>query len=333
MTFANIEYLFFLLLLIPLIAFYVFREKKKKESLLFSEIKGLQKLPKQLSVRLRHILIVLRVAGLALLIVALARPQTGAKQRLITSDGIDIVMVLDVSTSMKALDFKPENRLAVAKREIKNFIDKREADRIGLVLFAGQTFIKCPLTMDYSMLKSMVDEVDFSIIKQANNTAIGTAISTASLRLNDSKAKSRVMILLTDGDNNKGVAPELPAKEAAKLGLKIYTIGVGKKGLIDYPYEVRSFGGTKTVIRQIESDLNEESLTKIATLTGGEYFRAENSKELATIYETIDRLEKTEIEAREWIEYEEHFYIFLLIGFILLLLDFILANTRFRRIP
>lgn len=333
MTFANSEYLYLLILLIPLLIFYILSERKKKESILFSDIKGLQKLPKQFSVKLRHILIVLRLAGLSLLIVALARPQTGQKQTSIPSDGIDIVMVLDVSTSMKALDFKPKNRLAVAKREMKNFIDKRTADRVGLVLFAGRSFTKCPLTLDYAMLKRMVDEVDFGMMKE-DGTAIGTAISTAALRLQDSEAKSKIMVLLTDGDNNKGqISPEVAAKATAKLGIKIYTIGVGKKGLIDYPYEVQTFGGTKTVIRQIESDLNEESLKKIATLTGGEYFRAENSEQLANIYDIINRLETTEIEVRSWMEYEDHFYIFLLIGFILLLLDFILAYTKFRRIP
>lgn len=333
MSFANMEYFFLLLLLIPLILFYVMREKKKKESIIFSEVKGIKRLPKQFFVRFRHVLLVLRIAGIVLLIIALARPQTGSTTKIVTSDGIDIVMVLDVSGSMRALDFKPKNRLAVAKREIKKFIDKREADRVGLVLFAGRSFTKCPLTMDYRMLKNMVDEIDFDIMKE-DGTAIGTAISTAALRLNDSKAESKVMILLTDGDNNKGqITPEMAAKETAKLGIKIYTIGIGKKGLIDFPQPVRTFGGTKTRIVQIESDLNEEALKKIATVTGGDYFRAENSKELENIYDIINRLETTEIESREWIDYEDLFYPFLLIGFILLLLDFILANTRFRRVP
>lgn len=334
MKFASPHYFYFLLLLIPLIGFYIFRELRPKESLVFSELKGLKKLPGQDFLFLRHSIIVLRVAGLSLLIVALARPQEEKVIPLRPKKGIDIMLALDVSTSMKALDFTPKNRLHVAKSEIKNFISKRKTDRVGLVLFAGESFVKCPVTLDYKMLKDMVDEVDFHQIPK-DGTAIGTALATAALRLDDSEAQSRIIILLTDGANNAGkISPEQAAKEAAKLGIKIYTIAVGKKGLVDYPVQYTDFSGRPvTRIRQIESDIDEEILDKIAILTGGESFRAQNAKELEKIYDMINRLEKTDIDIPIRTKKEEQFYIYLLLGFILLMIDFLLSNTRYRRVP
>ncbi len=334
-TFANPGYFWLLLALIPLIGFYIWREKKSVGAIRYSELKLLQSLPKQWSVQFRHVLPVLQVVGVVLLTVALARPQEGTTSKMVTTHGVDIMLVMDVSTSMKGLDFQPDNRLEVAKKEMQKFIEKREHDRIGLVLFAGRAFTKCPLTQDYTLLRKFIDEVDFDQMEEQNATAIGTAIATAANRLKESKAKSRMIVLLTDGSNNTGtIGPEIAAQAAAGLDIKVYTIGVGKKGEVPYPVQMRDFSGRiRTTTRMIESDLDEKTLEKIATITDATFFRAENSKALGKIYEMIDRLEKSEVETREWTTYEERFYPWLIAGFILLLLEFLLAHTRFRRIP
>ena len=335
MRLHNPEYLFFLLIWIPMIWIYVRRSRRSAAAIRFSDLSILKKIRPGAMARLRHLPFVLRLAGLALLAVALARPQMGQTEEEVATDGVDIVLVLDVSTSMKALDFQPKNRLFVAKETMKDFITKRQHDRLGLVVFSARAYTKCPLTLDYSILTQFIDEIQFGQIE--DGTAIGTAIATAANRLKDSRAKSRVIILATDGANNRGeIAPLTAAEAAGKMGIKIYTIGVGKDGMIPYPVEmVNPFTGQPagTQVQMMESDLDEASLQSIAEATKGQFFRARDSEGLKLIYEKIDKLEKTEIKSRTYTTYSEKFFPWLLFGAAILFLELTLANTRFRRIP
>jgi Ca-activated chloride channel family protein len=264
----------------------------------------------------------------------MARPQEGRSDEEVTTEGVDIVLVIDVSESMKALDFKPDDRLAVAKLRIKEFVSKREHDRIGLVVFAARSFTKCPLTLDYDVLRSFIDDISYTDFSY--QTAIGTAIATAANRLKDSNAKSKLMILLTDGASNAGDIPPVTAAKAAKeFGIKIYTIGVGKEGQVPMPVTGQNpfTGQTFSTVQMVESDLDEPTLKAIATETSGMYFRAQNAEQLKEIYDQIDKMEKTEIKTTVFTSYEERFYPWLWAGFFVLLLELILQNTRFRRIP
>jgi len=272
---------------------------------------------------------ILRLLAVALLFIALARPQSGSQERELSTEGIDIVMVLDISGSMKAEDFQPNNRLFVAKEEIEKFISKRVSDRIGLVVFARTAFTQCPLTLDYDVLKSFLRQVDFGIID--DGTAIGTALATAVNRLKDSKAKSKVIILLTDGVNNSGEIDPLTAANIAKtFDMKVYTIGVGRPGNSQYTVDDPIFG--KRVV-YMANEIDEESLTQIAKETGGKYFRARSKDELDAIYDDIDSLEKTEIKVKQYINYKELFPKFLLLGFILLFAEAALSQTVLRKVP
>ncbi|MFP4163084.1 MAG: vWA domain-containing protein [Chitinispirillaceae bacterium] len=334
MRFKDPQYLYLLLLWIPMIWLYVVRERKSKVTVRFSDLSILKKLPGSPLLKSRHILPVLRVLGFGFLVIALARPQQGQTETEQTTEGIDIMLVVDLSESMKSLDFKPENRLAVAKERIKEFIQKREHDRIGLVLFGARAYTRCPLTLDYSVLLQMVDGISFT--EFSHQTAIGTALTTAANRLKDSDAKSKVIILLTDGANNTGDIPPLTAaKAASELDIKIYTIGVGKEGQVPFPVTMtnRLTGETFEEVRMLKSDLDEEELTEIAQTSGGTFFRARNSEALKDIYDQIDKMEKTEIKALSYTTYSEHFYFWLWIGFVLLLMEMILQKTIFRRIP
>ena len=335
MRFANPHYAFLFLAFIPLIALYIFREQRSQGAIRYSDTSLLKDIKKPITLYVRHGLLLLRLGGLALLIVALMRPQKGRSFSEITTEGVDIMMVLDVSGSMEALDFKPNNRLAVAKEKIKEFINLREQDRVGLVVFAGRSYTKCPLTLDYPLLEKFVDDIDFSSIT-TQGTAIGTAIATAANRLRESPSKTKIMILLTDGSNNSGeIAPVVAAQASAQLGIKIYTIGIGKKGMVDMPvyYQDPYSGKVTKKFQKMQSDLDEGTLEKVANITGGTFFRAQNSEELSRIYEMIDRLEKTELKTRQYTTWNEKFYGFLLWGALLILIDFILRHTRFRRIP
>jgi Ca-activated chloride channel family protein len=334
MRLRNPEFLFLLLIWIPMVWVYFRRERHGRAALRFSDLSIPRTLGRTLVVKLRHIPFGFRLLGIGLLVVALARPQKGNTEEEITTHGVDIILALDVSTSMKALDFKPQNRLHVAKETIKEFVGKRQHDRIGLVVFAGRSFTKCPLTLDYGILTDFIDELEFGQIE--DGTAIGTAIATAANRIKESSAKSKVIILLTDGENNRGeITPTVAAEAAGELDIKIYTIGVGKKGRIPYPFERRDMwtGKTKTTIETIESQLDEGTLKEIAEITNGEYFRAHNTEELQEIYDQINTLEKTEIKTKSYTTYSERFFPWLLAGFAFLMLELILVNTRFRRIP
>jgi len=334
MTFKNPYFFYLLILTVPMVWLYIRRERRHKVTLAFSDLSIIKKLPMSPYRWLRHVLIAMRVAGFCFLVVALARPQKQNTEVEVTTEGVDIMLILDISESMKALDFKPDDRLTVAKREIKNFVSKREHDRLGLVIFAARAFTRCPLTNDYGVLLHMIDDADYTDF--SNQTAIGTAIATAANRLKDSPAKSKVMILLTDGANNAGdIPPQAAAQAAGELGIKIYTIGVGKEGQVPFPVEVINpqTGRRTQRIQMMPSDINERELADIANLTGGTFFRAQNSESLKKIYEEIDKMEKTEIKSISHISYSEYFYKWLWIGFIILVAEMLLQNTVFRRIP
>ncbi len=327
--FANTEYLLLLLVLAPMIYLYLNRSKSKQGAVLFSDLRIIKKIKPSKMLKVRHILFVLRLAVVFFLVIAIARPQTGHKSTDVYTKGVDIMLALDLSTSMKAEDFKPHNRLAVAKRTISEFIKMRKHDRIGLVVFSAKAFTQCPLTLDYNVLLSFLEKVDFGMID--DGTAIGTAIAVASNRLRETEAKSKIIILLTDGVNNQGeIDPVTAAKAANALGIKIYTIGIGKNGYVPYPVEDPVFGKRYT---QMRSEIDEESLKEIAKITNGKFYRATNKSELSKIYKIIDKMEKTKIKTKEYMQYNELFMWFLFLGVVLLCIEIILANTRFRKVP
>lgn len=319
-----------LLLLIPALYFIQrFQQKQRKASIKYSNISLLTKIPSSRALKLRNSIQLLRYLFLAALIVALARPQIGETLEEVSSEGVDIILTLDISTSMKTMDFKPKNRLVVAKKVIEDFVVGRKSDRIGLVVFAAKSFTQCPLTLDYGILVQFLRRVDFGMVD--DGTAIGTAILTGTNRLKNSKAKSKVMILLTDGENNAGEVDPITAAQAAKaMGIKMYTIGIGKSG--EQPIEIEDeFFGKRIV--SVETKIDEKLLKEMAKITGGQYYRAQNPKALQEIYQTIDKLEKTEIQTQQFTRYTEYFTYVLLIGLGLLFIEVFLSHTRFMKIP
>ena len=321
-----------IIILVPLVlANYIFR--KDRGILRFSSLNYFKRIEQGSSVKYRHILIALRVLIIILLVTALARPQSGKAHSKVTTEGIDIILALDVSGSMLAEDFhlknKRRNRLYVSKEVVKDFIEWRENDRIGMVVFAGQAYTQCPLTLDYDVLLQFLEKVEIGMVE--DGTAIGSAIGVCVNRLKTSKAKSKVVILLTDGRNNAGGIDPLTAAELAKtFGTKIYTVGAGTKGLAPYP--TKNLFGLKTY-RSIQIDIDEEGLTEIAKITGGKYFRATDTASLKEVYRQIDSLEKTKMEEAKYTEYSELFIYLLIPALGILLFEVVLANTRFRRIP
>ena len=329
MRFANPLFLL-LLSVIPLLVWdYLRRAKLREASVVFSDISILKSIRPGFRVKYRHILMILRMVAIFIFVLALARPQAGQKEEEIITEGIDIMLTLDISGSMKAEDFAPQNRLGAAKDVLREFIKARNNDRIGLVVFSRYSFTQCPVTLDYGALIELLDKVDIGMIE--DGTAIGMAISNAVNRLRDSNVKSKIIILLTDGVNNAGKIDPLTASKAAKaLGIKIYTVGAGKPGGAMYPVDDPIFG--KRYVH-MDTEIDEELLKNIADETGGLYFRAEDKEGLREIYKTIGRLEKTKIETKEYANYTELAVIFILPGFILLLLEIVLANTIFTKIP
>jgi Ca-activated chloride channel family protein len=327
--FENIEFanpkLLWLLLLVPLaILWYVLRHKKQEASVRFSDMKGFTQLPKTWKAYLRHLLFVLKIAAMALLIVALARPQSSSTNSTSNIEGIDIVMAMDVSGSMLARDLKPD-RLTAAKNVASDFVQGRPGDRMGLVIFSGETFTQVPLTTDHGVMLNMLAEMKNGLID--DGTAIGDGLATAVSRLKDSEAISKVVILLTDGMNNAGSVDPYTAAEIAKLyGVRVYTIGVGTYGTAPYPVQT-PFG---TQIQQVKVEIDEKLLTQIANMTGGKYFRANNNKKLDEIYQEIDKLERSKIEVTEFRRLHEEFYPLVAWAIVLLLLEFLLRKTIFR---
>lgn len=317
-----------LLALVPLVAWYAMRRGRRR-SVAYSSLDMMLAAGLQAPAWKRYAVLALRLAVLVLVIVGLARPQTGRSKHTTYAEGIDIMLVLDTSGSMQAQDFEPKNRLFVAKEVVKEFIGKRTQDRIGLVAFAADAITQCPLTLDYALLTKLVDAVDFGMLD--DGTAIGVALATACNRLKSSDAKSRVAILLTDGQNNAGmVDPTTAARVAASLGIKVYTIGVGTRGRAPMPIEDPVFGRR---LVSVEVDIDEATLTKIADLTGGKYFRATDRRDLEEIYSRIDQMEKSRVQSETFVEYTDR-AIWLLIpalGFFLLELG--LGETVLRETP
>lgn len=321
-----------IILLLPLLLFLV-KRKHAESGFIFSSQDLVKELKPTLRLRLSASVIFLRVLALILIIIALARPQSVLEGSKSVSEGVDIVLALDTSTSMLAEDFKVGtkrvNRYDVVKEVVKEFIKKRKDDRIGMVAFAARAYTVCPLTTDYNWLYENLDRVRVGMIEDA--TAIGSAIASSTNRLRTSKTKSRIIILLTDGVNNAGTISPLIAAEAAKaLKIKIYTIGVGTKGLVPYPFK-DIYG--RTVYRNIPIEIDEEVLRRIAEITGGKYYRAQDTEELIKIYDEIDRLEKSNIEHFGYREYKELFYYFLIPGLIILAVEIFLSNTLFLKVP
>ena len=324
-----------LLLLIPLVLVggYCLRKRKIKANLAFSTDRLLKGVKPSLKVLLSKNVYLLRIIALCLIAVALARPQEPLEESKIETEGIDIVLALDVSTSMLAEDFtlrgKRVNRLDAVKDVVQKFIQGRENDRIGLVAFAARAYTVSPLTLDYNWLLQNLERVKIGMIE--DGTAIGLGLASSLNRLKDTKAKSKVVILLTDGRNNAGdISPSLAAEAARSLGIKVYTIGAGTKGLAPYP--ARDFFGNK-VYQSIKIDIDEDTLIDIAAKTGAKYFRATDTKSLREIYSEIDEMEKTPVEEKGYLEYKELFSRFLGIALALILLEVGLSNTILGRIP
>jgi Ca-activated chloride channel family protein len=326
-TFAY-PYFFGLLIFIPLIIiWYYWRSKKKTPPISFSNSNYFSGKNKSLKERLADIPIFFRLLGLIALIIALARPQSFSTGENVFTEGIDIALVLDISGSMLAEDFKP-NRLDAAKKITETFISSRQTDQIGLVIFSRDAFTQCPLTIDYSVLKNLLLEVKSGMIE--DGTAIGNAIANGVNRLKDTKSKSKVMILLTDGVNNAGEVDPLTAAEIAKkFNIRIYTVGVGTIGQAPYPFQT-PFG---IRYQMVPVEIDENVLIKIAATTAGKYFRATNNKRLEAIYAEIDKLEKTKIEVTSYRSKKEHFFPWLSLGLLFLFFELILSNTIFRKIP
>jgi len=321
----------FLLALLSLpfmVWWYLKSGRHKHASLQYSTLQILKSIRKHSSRWKQYITFALRLLGITLLILGMARPQLGNAEREVTSEGIDIMLVLDISSSMRAVDFKP-NRLEAAKKVAVDFIRDRISDRIGLVVFGGESFLQCPLTIDYDVLKNFIAQVEI-IDEEYDGTAIGMAMANAINRLRESPGKEPVMILLSDGRNNAGELDPLTAADMAKTyGIKIYTIGAGKEGEALYPVDTQ-FGLRYT---PVQVQIDEETLRQIAEMTGGRYFRAEDEQSLATIYEEISTLEKTEYQVKEYTNWRELFPWFIFPAFVLLLGERVLATTKYRRLP
>ncbi len=327
LTFKNPELFYLLLIIVPMVAWYIFRQKRNTASIQISSTASVLKAPKTLRHYLRHLVFLLQLLALAAFTVVLARPQSSRSWENVTTEGIDIVIALDISSSMLAKDFSPD-RLEAAKNVATEFISGREYDRMGLVVFSGEAFTQCPLTTDRSVLLNLFKDIESGMIE--DGTAIGNGLATAVARLKESEAISRVVILLTDGENNSGeIAPVTAAEIAKTFGIRVYTIGVGSQGTAPYP--VKTPYGVQ--LREMEVKIDEETLQEISTIAGGRYFRATSNTKLEGIYKEIDQLEKSKIEVREFSRKSEEFLPFALAGILLMVLSLLLKTTIFRSIP
>ena len=330
LRFHDPEFLVLLLLVPFIIYWYIRRHKKSSATMRFSNLGNIKKINSTPSKKYRHVLFLFRLFTIILLIIAFARPQSGTKEEQIITEGIDVIMAMDISSSMLAEDLaRHKNRLDVTKEVASKFISERTNDRIGMVVFAAKSYTQCPLTLDYGILLKFLQEIHVGMIE--DGTAIGMAVANCVNRLRTSKAKSKVVILLTDGRNNRGELDPVTAAQIAKtMKIRIYTIGAGKHGEALYPID-DPFLGKRYVPMKV--DIDEDVLKKIAGTTGGKYFRATDKSSLEKIYQEIGELEKTKIEVKEFTRYSELFVNFLFAALGLLLLEVILANTRFRKIP
>ncbi len=326
MTFQSPAYLFLLLLLVPVIVWYIWELRKSDASVQVSSTSPFAHISKSPRIYLLHLPFVLRVAAITLLTLALARPQLSNRWQQESTEGIDIMMALDISGTMLAEDLRP-NRLEAAKAVASEFVNSRPNDNIGLVVFAGESFTQCPLTTDHVALTNLFHSVEFGMIE--DGTAIGLGLANAVNRMKDSPTKSKVIILLTDGSNNRGDIDPLTAANIAKtFGIRVYAIGVGSYGQARVP--VQTPMGTQYVT--MDSEFDETTLRNVASTTGGEYFRATDNATLRNIYQQIDKLEKTKIRVREFAKHQEHFEPFLWAAAICLLLDILLRWFALRTI-
>lgn len=326
--FASPKLLWLLALLVPVVALYVYRTLHGGASIRISTLGGLERAPKTLRYWLRHIPFVLRCAAIVLVVLALARPQDIEQNSRSSSEGIDIMLAIDVSGSMLARDFKPD-RITAAREVAGNFIVDRRGDRLGIVVFAGEAYTQSPLTTDQPTLLTMLGQIRSGLIE--DGTAIGTGLATALNRLRESDAKSKVVILLTDGVNNRTtIAPLTAAEIAQKLGVKVYTIGIGTRGKAPYP--VQDIWGNVSY-QPMDVEIDEETLQQIASMTGGEYFRATDKDALENVYEQINQLEKSKVEVTEITVYNERFLWFVLAAAAALLAEFLIGSLWLRRIP
>ena len=328
MEFAQPQWLY-LLIGIPLLGVWEYiRFTRRNAGMRFSNIASVKATPLSMWVRIRWMPILLRLSALVLAILAIARPQDRNTVYERFAEGLDIMLVLDTSTSMRAQDFQP-NRFEAAREVASGFIDGRMSDRIGLIVFAAKAYTQSPLTLDYQFLQQMLSEVEVGVIE--DGTAIGTALAMAVNRLKETEAKSKIIILLTDGQNNRGeIDPVTAAEVAEAVDVRTYTIGVGAYGeapfIIDHPFAGRQR-------RMVPVEIDEDMLKDVAEKTGGQYFRATNKEALSTIYEEIGELEKTKVEERIYTDYSERYHQFLWPAFGLLLLEILLSTTRLRRFP
>lgn len=325
-TFAHPQY-FILLLTIPLFIFWLRRNKNNKPSFTISSLKGLRNSPVSTIQKWTPVLNLLRILSMLFLIIALARPQSSNINETVNSEGLDIVLSMDISGSMLAEDFKP-NRIEASKKVAQEFVQNRLTDRIGLVIFSGESFTQCPLTTDQNILREQLNSIRSGLLE--DGTAIGMGLATAVERLRNSKAKSKIIILLTDGVNNAGLIDPITALEIAKAyKIRVYTIGVGTEGTAPYPTQ-DAFGNM--VMQQMPVQIDEGLMQKISKETGGKYYRAKDNNSLSKVYKNIDQLEKTKIEINSFKRYAELFFPYALLGLMCLFLEILLRFTVFRRV-
>jgi Ca-activated chloride channel homolog len=327
--FAN-PWMLLLLALLPVLVWRHFRRIQQGDgSLKFASTVALEGVRPSWTVRVRNTLVVFELLAFALAVVALARPQLGIEEEEMLSDGVDIVIALDASGSMAAEDFEPRNRLHVAKLVARRFVESLRHDRVGLVVFAGKSYTRCPPTLDYGVLLTVLDDVQLGTIE--DGTAIGSGLATALNRLRESKAKSRVIILATDGINNRGEIQPLDAARIAKaLGVRIYTVGIGTRGTARFPVNDPTYG---RIYMDLPVEIDEDSLTRIASMTGGKYERATDGSSLERIFMDIAKLEKTKIRVRTYTHYNERYGVWLLASVVLVSLTALAGSTRFGKLP
>ena len=329
MEFANPKILWFLLVIPFWVAYYVWRSMQGGASMIISSTDSLRSAPRTIRYNLRHLPAILRNLALVCIVVALARPQTIDHEEKTITEGIDIVLAVDISSSMLARDFKPD-RLTASKEVAAQFVANRQGDRIGLVVFAGESYTQSPITTDQSSLQTLLSRLRSGVVE--DGTAIGNGLATAINRLRESDAKSKVVILLTDGVNNSGqIAPITAAEIAKSMGIKVYTIGVGRNGTAPYPiFDER---GRIVDIVEAKVEIDEKMLKEIAAQTGGEYFRATDKTSLERIYQQIDKMEKSKVEKFDITHVYEEFLSFALAALALLLIEFVVKYIVLKRIP
>ncbi len=326
-VFAKPDYFWLLLGLVPIIIWYILQQRKSRASIQISSLEAVKNVPKTWKHYLRHLIFLIELIVMSLIIACLARPQSSDSWQNQTVEGIDIVLALDISSSMLARDFNPD-RIEAAKNVATEFISGRPYDRMGLVVFSAESFTQCPLTTDRAVLINLLRDVKSGLLE--DGTAIGLGLANAVSRLKDSEAKSRVVILLTDGENNRGeIAPITAAEIAKTFGIRVYTIGVGTMGTAPYPVQT-PFG---VQIRDIEVKIDEKTLLEIANITDGKYFRATNNQALKQIYKEIDKLERSKIESREFSKKMEEYHRYAVPAFILALVALVLQFAVFKSVP